>query len=108
MLCASFIDGFRDAADKNSYLRLVGVPFQMQGPDGLTMHLVDAQINSNWQIATASPAFGSHELIYLPFPGEMISPRETMNFTYVSLTSREDVDLRQIIRNKLAIGSNLD
>jgi hypothetical protein len=108
VLCASFIDGFRDAADKNSYLRLAEVPFQMQGPDGLAMHLVDAEISSNWQIATASPAFGSRELVYLPFPGEMISRRETMNFTYVSLTSRKDVDLRQIIRDKLAKGSSRD
>jgi hypothetical protein len=80
----------------------------MLGTDGLTMNLVDAQISSDWQIATASPAFGSRELVYLPFPGEMISRRETMNFTHVSLTSRTDVDLRDIIRQKLANGSDVE
>lgn len=101
VLSASFVDGFRQAADKNSYLRIAGIPFSREGADGLTMHLVDAAITSNWQIGTASPAFGSRELVYLPYPGPMIGARESMTFTYVSLTTRADVDLRDIIHNQI-------
>jgi len=100
ILCSSFIDGFRQAADKNSYLRIAGIPFERTGADGLAMHLVDAAITSQWQIGTASPAFGSRELIYLPYPGAMIAERETMTFTYVSLTERDDVDLRDVLHAK--------
>ena len=101
MLATSFIEGFRHAEDKTSYLRISGVPFQRLGQDGLTLNLVDANINGNWQIGTASPAFGSRELVYMPFPGNMVSHRETMTFTYVSLTEREDIDLLEILEHKL-------
>ena len=92
-LATSFVKGFRSAEDKTSFLRLAGVPFALTGSDGLKMHLVDTAITSNWQIGTASPAFGTRELVYLPYPGEMVRERETMTFTYVSLTERKDVEL---------------
>ena len=100
VLTANFIDGFRAAQDKTSYLRLSGVPFQRPGPDGLTLNLVDANIVSHWQLGTASPAFASRELVYMPFPGSMVSQRETMTFTYVSLTHRDDVDLVEMLRHR--------
>jgi len=101
VLATAFVEGFRAAADKNSYLRLAGVPFSMPGEDGLTMHLVDAAIVSNWQIGTASAAFASRELVYLPYPGQMIAERQTMNFTYVSLTRRADIDLVAFLAARL-------
>lgn len=101
VLATSFVEGFRSAEDKTSYLRLSGIPFQRKGEDGLTLNLVDASINSNWQIGTASPAFASRELVYMPFPGNMISHREMMTFTYVSLTQREDIDLLTLLEDKL-------
>ena len=99
-LMTAFIDGFRGAEDKTSYLRLANIPFSREGKDGLTMHLVDAKISSNWQIGTASPAFASRELVYMPYPGQMVTERENMTFTYVSLTEREDIDLTMILRNR--------
>lgn len=103
-LATSFTEGFRSAEDKTSYLRLAGVPFHRPGADGLIQHLVDAKIVSNWQIGTASPAFASRELVYMPFPGSMVSERETMTFTYVSLTERDDVDLVDILSTRLTQG----
>lgn len=101
VLATSFVENFRTAEDKTSYLRLAGIPFQRKGDDGLTMSLVDTAINANWQIGTASPAFASRELVYMPFPGNMISHRESMTFTYVSLTQREDFDLLTLLEDKL-------
>lgn len=103
-LAASFVEGFRSADDKTSYLRLAAIPFHRPGTDGLTQHLVDASIVSNWQVGTASPAFASRELVYMPYPGAMVQARETMTFTYVSLTGREDVDLVDILTERLAQG----
>ena len=102
VLSSNFIDGFRAAEDKTSFLRLSNVPFQRPGPDGLVLNLVDASIVSNWQIGTASPAFASRELVYMPFPGSMVSERETMTFTYVSLTHREDIDLVDLLRDRFS------
>jgi len=103
-LSVSFMDGFRSAEDKTSYLRLAGVPFHRPGKDGLVQHLVDAKIVSNWQVGTASPAFASRELAYMPFPGSLVQARETMTFTYVSLTERSDIDLLEILNHRLAQG----
>ncbi len=100
-LAASFIEGFRQAGDKTSYLRVAGVPFQRDGADGLTLNLVDAEIQSNWQLGSASPGFASRELVYLPYPGPMVSERERMTFTYVSLTERRDVDLLEVLEARL-------
>ena len=92
-LAAAFIEGFRKADDKPAFLDLAGIPTHRKGSDGLTLHLVDARIESRWQLGTASPAFGSRELVHLSYPVAMVSERETMTLTYVSLTERLDLDL---------------
>ncbi|MER3357249.1 MAG: hypothetical protein RLQ73_25230 [Hoeflea sp. D1-CHI-28] len=92
-LAAAFIEGFRKAEDKPAFIELSQVATRREGSDGLTMHLVDAAVETKWQLGTASPAFGSRELVHLPYPAAMVRERETMTFTYVSLTEREDVDI---------------
>ena len=99
-LAAAFLDGFRKAADKTSFLRIAGVPFKRAGSDGLAMHLVETRIESKWQLGTASPAFGSRELVYLPYPGGMVAERETMTLTYVSLTERADIDVTDFLSGR--------
>ena len=96
-LTAQFIDGFVQAADKTAYLRLAGVPFERPGADGRSLKLVDVRLVRNWQVGTASPAFGSRELSYLPFPGEMVRERADMELVYVSLTARADCDLLDLL-----------
>ncbi|WP_417814650.1 hypothetical protein [Thalassospira alkalitolerans] len=108
ILSSSFVEGFRKAEDKASYLRLADIAFQRKGKDGLTMHLVDAKITTNWQIGTACPAFATRELAYLPFPGSMIEERETMTFTYVSMTERADIDLLSFMAERFGTPHNHD
>lgn len=108
VLSSSFVEGFRKADDKASYLRLADIPFQKIGKDGLTMHLVDAKITTHWQIGTACPAFATRELAYLPFPGSMIEERETMTFTYVSMTERADIDLLSFMAERFGHAHNHD
>jgi hypothetical protein len=103
VLTTAFVDGFRRSEDKTSYLRLANIPFSRKGSDGLKMHLIDVQIISNWQIGTASPAFASRELSYMPYPGKMVTERETMQFTYVSLTERADIDLVNLLNERQTI-----
>ena len=96
-LASAFIEGFGKAEDKPAFLELAGIPLNRMGSDGLKMHLVDAVAQSKWQIGTASPAFASRDLVYLPYPASMVQARETMIFTYVSLTERADVDLIDLL-----------
>ena len=99
LLTAQFIDGFTVAKDKMSYLRLAGVPLEIAAPDdGPSMKLVDVQLTTEWQVGTASPSFGSRELSYLPYPGDMVTERTNMNFIYVSIDAKHSQDLRSFLQ----------
>ena len=100
-ITSQFIEGFLSASDKMSFLRLAGVPLEII-PEGeeQKMKLVDVQLTTEWQVGTASPSFGSKELSYLPFPGEMIKERTNMNFVYVSINKKRINDLRSFLQDK--------
>jgi len=104
VLTAQFIDGFVQARDKMSYLRLAGVPLEKPGSGGgPSLKLVDVRLTTEWQVGTASPSFGSRELSYLPFPGEMVTERTNMELLYVSIEGKQIEDLRDVLRRR-AIG----
>ena len=102
VLATQFIDGFLQANDKTSYLRLAGVPFEKPGRGGKTaLKLVDVSLTTEWQVGTASPSFGSRELSYLPFPGEMVRERTNMALVYVSMDEKALWDIRDFLTDKL-------
>lgn len=105
VLSAQFIDGFREAKDKMSYLRLAGVKLELPGDgDEPSLKLVDVRLTTEWQVGTASPSFGSRELSYLPFPGEMVTERTNMALIYVSTARKHELDLRAFIQGRVAEG----
>ena len=101
VLTAQFIDGFVQAADKASYLKLAGVPFERPGQGGAkALKLVDVELKTEWQVGTASPSFGSRELSYLPFPGEMVRERTNMALVYVSMDEKLSLDIRSFLAQR--------
>lgn len=85
VLASQFIDGFVQAGDKTSFLRLAGVRLERPSAGGLrALKLVDVELTREWQVGTASPSFGARELSYLPYPGEMVRERTNMALVYVS------------------------
>ena len=101
VLATQFIDGFLQAKDKTSYLKLAGVPFERPGKGGKTaLKLVDVELTTDWQVGTASPSFGSRELSYLPFPGEMVRERTNMSLIYVSMDEKSSLDLRDFLMTR--------
>jgi len=98
VLTDQFIDGFVAAKDKMSYLRIAGVPLEIEGSSGgYAMKLVDVQLTTEWQVGTASPSFGSRELSYLPYPGEMVTERTNMGLVYVSIDAKHTTDIRDFL-----------
>jgi hypothetical protein len=98
VLAAQFIDGFLQAKDKTSYLRLAGVAFERPGVAAASaLKLVDVQLTTEWQVGTASPSFGSRELSYLPFPGSMVRERTNMALVYVSMDEKQTLDIRDFL-----------
>mgnify|MGYP001791995837 FL=1 len=103
VLATQFIDGFVEAKDKMAYLRLAGVPLERQpAGGGAAMKLVDVQLTTEWQVGTASPSFGSRELSYLPYPVEMVTERTNLSLVYVSLDTKELLDLRRFLQERHA------
>ncbi len=101
VLTTQFIDGFVQAADKAAYLKLAGVPLERPGQTGPSvLKLVDVELKTEWQVGTASPSFGSRELSYLPFPGEMIRERTNMALVYVSMDEKDKLDIRTFLADK--------
>lgn len=101
VLASQFIDGFVQAKDKSSYLKLAGVPFERPAKTGAkALKLIDVELKTEWQVGTASPSFGSRELSYLPFPGEMIRERTNMSLVYVSMDEKSILDLRDFLLTK--------
>ena len=101
VLATQFVDGFIQAADKTAYLRLAGVPFERPGAGGATaLKLVDVELKTEWQGGTASPSFGSRELSYLPFPGEMVTERTNMAMVYVSADEKSLLDVRDFLAER--------
>lgn len=98
-LTAQFIDGFRTASDKAAYLRIAGVPLEIESETGGPMlKLVDVSVTSAWAVGAAAPAFGSADLSYLPYPGDLIRERTNCSLVYVSLRERRDMDLREFLK----------
>lgn len=98
VLATQFIDGFLQANDKTSYLKLAGVPFERPSASGKkSLKLVDIELKTEWQVGTASPSFGSRELSYLPFPGEMVRERTNMSLIYVSMDEKSSLDIRDFL-----------
>ena len=103
VLCTQFIEGFQAATDKAAYLNLAQVPLEISCSEGGPgLKLVDVALKTEWQVGTASPSFGSRELSYLAFPGDMIIERTNMAFVYVSSIRREEVDLRAFLAERHA------
>ena len=106
VLTAQFIDGFVSAKDKAAYLRLAGVPLERPGKAGRgALKLVDVELKTEWQVGTASPSFGSRELSYLPFPGEMIRERTNMALVYVSMEEKDLLDIRDFLSARMEEGA---
>ncbi|MEM1341548.1 MAG: hypothetical protein AAF825_02690 [Pseudomonadota bacterium] len=101
VLTAQFIEGFVQASDKAAYLKLAGVPLERPGQSGETaLKLVDVELTTEWQVGTASPSFGSRELSYLPYPGEMIRERTNMALVYVSMEEKDKLDIRTFLADR--------
>jgi hypothetical protein len=103
VLATQFIEGFVQASDKTAYLRLAGVPFERPGTGGATAQkLVDVKLTTEWQVGTASPAFGSRELSYQPYPGGMVRERTNMALVYVSADEKSLLDIRDFLAARQA------
>lgn len=97
-LDGAFIDGFRAASDKRAFLALAGVPLEIEPEDGGPgLKLLEVRIQDSFQVGSASPGFGSRDLVYQPLPGAMIRQTTTLDFVYVSTAERRELTLHDAL-----------
>ena len=100
-LSSEFIEGFTHSSDKMAYLKISGFPNELaSSTGGPSLKLINARIETCWQIGTASLSFGKTELSYLPYPKELVTFVTNMIFTFVSLDEKQEVDLLHWILDK--------
>jgi hypothetical protein len=81
---AAFIAGFRDAPDKQAFLRLSGIPLSLERPSLTSLKLIEVKLTDKFQVGSASPGFATRELSYQPLPAALVAQTTTLAFVYVS------------------------
>jgi hypothetical protein len=79
---AAFIDGFIDAPDPVSFLRLGRIPFEMIAADGATLNLLRVEIDALADVGSLTPHLGGGSFRYDPLPSSLVSHRRRLRFIY--------------------------
>src|SRR5262245_64954554 len=79
---AAFIDGFRQASDPTSFLRLAQVPFELTSSDGAKLVLLRVEVDAIADVGAITPHLGGTSFRYDPLPAQMVSRRSRLRFVY--------------------------
>ena len=78
----SFIEGFGQASDPTSFLRLAGIPFVGVDPTGRRLHLLRVELEELTDVGAVAPLLGNEGVRYDPLPLRMVSRRRKLAFVY--------------------------
>lgn len=93
---AAFIAGFRDAPDKQAFLRLSSIPLSLDRPGATALKLIEVKLEDKFQVGSASPGFATRELSYQPLPAALVGQSTTLSFVYVSADAVVERSLAEI------------
>ena len=79
---AAFIDGFIDAPDPVSFLRLGHIPFETTAADGAKLNLLRVEIDALADVGSLTPHLGGGTFRYDPLPANLVSHRRRLRFVY--------------------------
>jgi len=79
---AAFVEGFREASDPTSFLRLAQVPFELTTADGTRLVLLRVEVDSIADVGAITPHLGGTSFRYDPLPARMVSRRSRLRFVY--------------------------
>jgi hypothetical protein len=92
----AFIAGFRDAPDKQAFLRLSGVPLGLERAGQTSLKLIEVKLEDTFTIGSASPGFGTRELSYQPLPAALVARATKLRFVYVSVDDLAEKSLAEV------------
>lgn len=93
---AAFVEGFLDASDQTSFLRLAQVPFEATAADGATLSLLRVEVEAVTDIGALAPQLGGGGFRYDPLPARMISRRRRLRLIYFDGQALRPLDLAEV------------
>ena len=79
---AAFIEGFMNAPDPVSFLRLGRIPFDLTAADGVELRLLRVEIEALADVGNLTPHLGGGSFRYDPLPSSLVSQRRRLRFIY--------------------------
>ena len=79
---AAFVEGFSQASDVTSFLRLARVPFEGTADDGANLVLLRVEVENVADVGSITPHLGGTTFRYDPLPARMVSRRKRLRFVY--------------------------
>jgi hypothetical protein len=93
---AAFAEGFAEASDPTSFLRLAQIPFEAVADDGAKLALLRVEVEAVTDVGSLTPHLGGGSMRFDPLPARMISRRKRLRFMYFDGTTLRPLDLAQV------------
>jgi len=93
---AAFAEGFTEASDPTSFLRLAQIPFEAVADDGAKLALLRVEVEAVTDVGSLTPHLGGASMRFDPLPARMVSRRKRLRFMYFDGTTLRPLDLVQV------------
>ena len=93
---AAFVQGFTEASDPTSFLRLAHIPLEAVASDGAKLALLRVEVEAVTDVGSLTPHLGGGSMRFDPLPARMISRRKRLRFMYFDGTTLRPLDLVQV------------
>ena len=94
----AFVEGFPQASDATSFLRLARVPFEGVAADGAKLALLRVEIEHVADVGSITPHLGGASFRYDPLPGRMVSCRKRLRLVYFDGQKARTLGLAEALR----------
>jgi hypothetical protein len=78
----AFVEGFMQASDPTSFLRLAQVPFDIAAADGAKLDLLRVEVDAVTDVGSLTPHLGGQSFRYDPLPAALVSRRRRLRLVY--------------------------
>ena len=93
---AAFAEGFAEASDPTSFLRLAHIPFEAVADDGAKLALLRVEVEAVTDVGSLTPHLGGGSMRFDPLPAPMVSRRKRLRFMYFDGTTLRPLDLAEV------------
>jgi hypothetical protein len=93
---SAFFEGFAEASDPVSFLKLAGIPSEAVDSAGKRLALLRVECGLGVDVGSLSPSAASEPMRYTPLPRRMTTRRRQVRFLYVDGVSLRTLTLGEV------------